>query len=226
MSTLALVATPLGNLAELTPRAVEALRTAKIIFCEDTRHFARLADHWDIATHRVSFHQHSNPAKVVDLLNDGNDAALVCDAGTPSISDPGERLVRAVLDAGHIVSPVGINTACIAALICSGFPTARFAFWGFIPNKKGRQTFINSLAEQSHTTVFYESTHRILKFLKMTSELQPQLQFCVAKELTKLHEQFFRGTAAEILAIFEADAQLQKGEFVVVSAPQNWLEPV
>ena len=217
---LYLVATPLGNLSEMTPRAVETLQNVAAVFCEDTRHFMKLSGNFNIKTRRVSFHQNSNPEKVLNVLQAGKSAALVCDAGAPTISDPGYKLVQAAIAAGYAVSPIGINSAFLAALICSGFPTRQFQFWGFMPLKKGRQTFITKLAEQKITTIFYESSHRIVKMLKQMSELAPQLQICVAKELTKIHERFLRGTAAEILLEFEANPQLSKGEFTVVVAPK------
>ena len=188
---LFLVATPIGNLSEMTPRSLETLDAVDMIFCEDTRHFAKLKSHFEIATPMQSFHQGTRPTKVIDVLDQGQTAALVCDAGAPTISDPGFRLVRSAIDAGHEVSPIGVNSAFLAAVICSGFDPSTFAFCGFIPHKKGRQTFITNLLESDQTIVFYESGHRIVKLLEQMVQLAPELEMCVAKELTKLHERFF-----------------------------------
>ena len=169
---LFLVATPIGNLAELTPRSLEVLQSVDVIFCEDTRHFGKLKNHFAIDTPTQSFHQGSDPEKILHVLRDGKSAALVCDAGVPTISDPGYRLVRSVIDSDFEVSPIGINSAFLAAVICSGFDPSRFQFWGFVPHKKGRQTFITQLAETAETIVFYESSHRIVKLLEQIADTE------------------------------------------------------
>lgn len=215
---LYVVATPIGNLADITFRAVQTLRTVSMIAAEDTRHTRILLGKYEIKTAMISFHQYSDTRKILDLLEKGTDVALVSDAGTPGISDPGTRLVADCRQAGHPVVPVPGVSALVTALSASGLPTDRFTFFGFPPQKKGRQTFFKQLADIEHTVIFYESSHRIQKCAQSLSEMIPDRQIVFARELTKIHEEFLRGTPAQILEIFNATPEKMKGEFVVLVA--------
>lgn len=217
--TLSVVATPIGNIADLTPRAVSVCADADVIACEDTRETARLlADH-AIDTPLVAYHAQS-PDRVEDELMErlerGESVALVSDRGTPGISDPGARLVRRAAEAGVLVVPVPGATAVITALQAGGVDTSSFWFRGFIPHKKGRQTFLQQTIEHSGTVVFYESPHRIVKCLEQAMDLGIGTRhIVVARELTKLHEEFLRGTADSILTALTSRPAI-KGEFVVI----------
>lgn len=220
MSTLYLIATPIGNLEDISTRALRLLEEVDYIACEDTRTSGRLMKYFDISTPMFSFHAHNEHFKVnhmVDLLNQGKAVALISDAGTPAISDPGYLAVKSVLEAGHTVCPIPGASAAIAALSASGLPTDRFVFEGFLPHKKGRQTRILALLEEERTTIFYESPFRVVKLLKeFVTHLGGQRQVVLARELTKTFEEFRRGTAEELLALAEADQLKIKGEFVVL----------
>lgn len=220
MSTLYLIATPIGNLEDISARSLRLLEEVDHIACEDTRTSGRLMKHFDISTPLFSFHAHNEHFKVnhlVDLLNQGKQVALISDAGTPAISDPGYLAVTAALEAGHTVCPVPGASAAIAALSASGLPTDRFVFEGFLPHKKGRQTRLLTLIDEERTTIFYESPFRIVKLLKeFVSHLGEERRVVLARELTKKFEEFTRGTASELLALAEADQLKIKGEFVVL----------
>lgn len=216
MNTLYIIATPIGNLADITLRALETLRTVDLILAEDTRHTRILLQKYEISTPTESFHAHSSPQKlsqVLEKLNTQN-LAYVSDAGTPGISDPGYLLVKGALEMGAKVVPVPGASAVITALSASGLPTDKFLYLGFLPVKKGRQTLFNSLLEEKRTVVFYESPHRLLKTLSQMNELFPQRQVVIARELTKFYEEFFRGTVAEALAEFKE--RKPKGEFTII----------
>ena len=214
---LYIVATPIGNLADLTFRAKEVLEKADLVACEDTRHTGILLSHYKIATPKLSFHSHSGQAKVDKImayLDDGKDVALVSDAGTPGISDPGYVLVRAALEAGVQIIPLPGPSAVITALCASGLPTDKFLYLGFLPVKKGRQTIFKKIAASEHTVVFYESPHRLRKTLEQLGEfLGAGARVVVAKELTKIYEMYYRGTLAEILTTIP---EKPKGEYVVI----------
>lgn len=230
MATLWVVATPIGNLEDITLRALETLKVADAIICEDTRVTAKLLAHFDIKKPLLTYHQHSDEASIESVaaaLRGGKNLALVSDAGTPSINDPGgyliEQILKRVLDL-HVVPIVGANAA-IAALSVSGFPADQYAYWGFVPHKKGRNTFFHDVAEYPDTLVFYESKFRIMKTLaqlqqSLTDVGTPERPLLVARELTKQFETLYRGTAQQILAQLSADKVL--GEFVVVVAPKRW----
>lgn len=220
MNNLYIIATPIGNLEDITLRALNVLREVDLILCEDTRITKRLLDKYQINKPTLSYHQHSGLQKVneiINLLKDGKNLALVSDAGTPGISDPGNRLVEEVakqLPDTKII-PIPGPCAAIAALSISGFSTDKFVFLGFPPHKKGRETFFKNLAEEKRTVVFYESPHRILKCLNQLEQyLESDRQIVVCRELTKMFETIYRGT------IFDVQKQLEndkiKGEFVVV----------
>ncbi len=223
MSTLSVVATPIGNLQDASPRALEVLRTADAIICEDTRVTAKLLAAHGISRPLLSHHHHSTKDKtqdIIDRLARGENLALVTDAGTPAISDPGGELVRDVVAAigdGVTVTPIPGPCAAIAALSVSGFPADRFVFLGFPPHKNGRRTWFKEIAGRPETVVFYESTHRIDKTLSQLGEAVGSRALVVCRELTKLHETIYRGTAAEIVAAVKATSD--KGEFVIVLSP-------
>jgi len=215
---LYIVATPIGNLSDLTFRAKETLEKANLIACEDTRHTGILLKHYGIQKPTLSFHSHSGQMKVekiLDYLKNGSDVALVSDAGTPGISDPGYRLIRTALDEGVTVIPIPGASAVITALCASGLPTDKFLYLGFLPVKKGRQTVFKQIAESEHTVVFYESPHRLIKTLtQLKDHLKPDAQVVIAKELTKIYETFHRGTLEEVLGKFGEGKP--KGEYVIL----------
>ena len=216
--TLYLVPTPIGNLADITYRAVEVLKQADIILAEDTRTSGFLLKHYDITTPCQSFHAHNEHKKVdyaLQQLKEGKVLAQISDAGTPGISDPGFLLVRAVLENSLQVESLPGATAFVPALIKSGFPTDRFVYEGFLPHKKGRQTRITSWQEETRTVVFYESPHRLLKALEQCLELLgEERRISVSRELTKKFEETKTGTIPEVLAYFKEKSI--KGEFAIV----------
>ncbi len=215
---LTLVPTPIGNLADMTYRAVEVLKQVDLVLAEDTRTSGFLLKHYDISTPCQSFHAHNEHKKVdqvVELLKDGKQVAQISDAGTPGISDPGFLLVRAALENDLEVESLPGPTAFVPALIKSGFPTDRFVYEGFLPHKKGRQSRIELWQEEQRTIVFYESPHRLTKALAQCLELLGnERKISVSRELTKKFEETKTGTIPEVLAYFNEKSI--KGEFVVV----------
>ncbi|MBN1258699.1 16S rRNA (cytidine(1402)-2'-O)-methyltransferase [Candidatus Peregrinibacteria bacterium] len=215
---LYIIATPIGNLADLTFRAKEILETVDLVACEDTRHTAILLNHYGIKKPLTSFHSHSGITKmdrIIGDLLDGKTIALVSDAGTPGISDPGYVLIREALARGINVIPIPGASAVITALCASGLPTDKFLYLGFLPVKKGRQTLFRKIAESEYTVVFYESPHRLIKTLnELKAHLKPDAKVTVAKELTKIYETFHRGTIGQILK--QLPAGKPKGEYVVM----------
>ncbi len=215
---LYIIPTPIGNLKDITLRAIEVLRSVETILAEDTRTSGKLLKHYEIDTPMRSFHQHNEHKmveRVVSELLDGTDMALISDAGTPGISDPGFLLVRECLKSGVEVQTLPGATAFVPALVNSGFPTDRFLFEGFLPQKKGRATRLKTILEQPCTIVLYESPHRIPRLLKELSEhLGETRRISFSREISKLHEESKQGTASELLAHFEAKPP--KGEFVVL----------
>lgn len=218
LGTLYIVATPIGNLGDITFRALEVLKSVDLILCEDTRVTKKLLNHYEIETKTMSYHQHSNEKKVKEilvLLGEGKNLALVTDAGTPGISDPGGQLVEAAMKQfnNETIVPVPGPSAVTSALSISGFRTDKFTFLGFPPHKNKRKKFFAEVADSKHTVAFYESSHRIGKALKDLEEvLDKDRQICVCRELTKKFESIYRGTIAEILEMEIPE----KGEFVVV----------
>lgn len=216
--TLCIVATPIGNLSDITLRAIETLKTADLILCEDTRVTQKLLNHFGIQTKTMSYHQHSDSRRVreiADLLESGKNLALVTDAGTPGISDPGNKLIADlrlwISDLNFV--PVPGASAVITALSVSGFPTDKFLFLGFPPHKKGRDKFFREVAEAKYTVAFYESSHRITKAIaQLAAVLEPERNVCICRELTKKFETVYRGTMKEIGEMTVSE----KGEFVVV----------
>lgn len=201
---LYLVATPIGNLQDMTFRAVEVLRTVDIIACEDTRHSIKLLNHFRISNKLVSYHEHNEHERadeLIDKLKAGSSVALISDAGTPAISDPGHVVVKAAIEAGIAVVPVPGAAAFVVAAIASGLPVGSLFFGGFLPSKKGdRRRRLEELASLPATLVIYESPHRIEKSLLDCLEILGDRRAVIARELTKLHEEFLRGTLSELIA--------------------------
>lgn len=215
---LTLIPTPIGNLKDITLRALEELRIADLILAEDTRTTGILLKHYEIARPLQSYHifnEHKSVLKIVDTIRSGKKVVLVSDAGTPGISDPGFLLVRACLENGIGVTCLPGATAFVPALVMSGLPSDAFVFEGFLPVKKGRQTRMNALKEESRTMIFYESPHRILKTLEQFREtFGDDRRAAVSREISKMYEETVRGTLSEILTIFAGKAP--KGEIVIV----------
>ena len=219
--TLFIVATPIGNLEDLSPRARQTLAEVDLIAAEDTRHTGRLLSHFGIKTRLLALHDHNEAARaqaVIDELAAGKSVALVSDAGTPLISDPGYRLVRAAQDAGIAVSPIPGPSALTAALSVAGLPTDRFCFEGFLPAKrKARRESLANLVNETRTMVFYESVHRIAAFLDdLADAFGAQRRAFIARELTKMHEQGASATLGELARQVASEDIPHKGELVVV----------
>ncbi|HET6349119.1 MAG TPA: 16S rRNA (cytidine(1402)-2'-O)-methyltransferase [Candidatus Krumholzibacteria bacterium] len=222
--SLTLVATPIGNLGDITLRALEILKSVNVILAEDTRHSRRLLNHYAIATPLVAYHDH-NEARVtpslVERMQKGEKMALITDAGTPGISDPGFYLVRAALAAGISVTAAPGPSALLAALTLSGFPCETFVFVGFTPKKPGELAkLVETLAEEPRTTVLYVAPHQLRKVIDAIAARLPDREIAVARELTKLHEDVVRGTAAELKMKFAPT--MPRGEFVLVVKGIGW----
>ncbi len=220
---LFVVATPIGNLEDITLRALRTLESADLIAAEDTRHTRKLLSRHGITGKRLeSFHDHNKEARTPSLLQrlrEGESVALVTDSGTPGISDPGYYLVKRAIEGDLPVVPIPGPSAVTAALSCSGLPTDRFTFEGFLPVKAGRRLRrLEVLGEESRTVVLYESPHRIVKLLRELQEIMGERQVVVIRELTKIHEEKIRGTPGEIAEALAA--KKPKGEFVVLIAPR------
>lgn len=222
--TLYIIATPIGNLDDISARAVATLKSVDALFCEDTRETKKLCDRYGIAAPFESYREQVHAAqavRVIDMLRDGKNVGLVSDAGTPGISDPGSQLVRAVLaaDPEAKIVPIPGPSAVVAALSASGLPCDAFTFLGFPPHKSGRTKFMKRVMSQELTTVIYESPHRIEKALAEIAAMDPQRNVCVAREITKMFESWYHGTAEEVAKKVSADPV--KGEYVVIIAAQN-----
>ncbi|MDQ1089620.1 MULTISPECIES: 16S rRNA (cytidine(1402)-2'-O)-methyltransferase [unclassified Siphonobacter] len=219
---LYLVPTPIGNLDDITLRALKVLQSVDAILAEDTRTTGQLLKHLNIQKPLMAHHSHNEHASsggVIKMLQSGKTLALVSDAGTPGISDPGFLLVRECLKNGLDVECLPGPTAFVPALVNSGLPTDRFCFEGFLPQKKGRQTRLKALVEEERTMVFYESPHRIVKLLEQLVEVVgPDRQASVSRELTKMFEETVRGTLTELIQHYTDHADRVKGEFVLVVA--------
>lgn len=216
---LYIVSTPIGNLKDITLRALETLKVVDFIICEDTRVTGNLLNHYEIKKELISanaFNESSKINYILDKLSDA-DAAIVSDAGTPGISDPGLRIISAAIKEGIEVIPIPGVTAAITALSLSAFPTDAFVFEGFLPQKKGRQKLLKQLAEEERTIIVYESTYRIEKLLQELKEYMPERNVVVCRELTKKFEEVWRGKPEELLNDFIN--KTNKGEYVVVIAP-------
>lgn len=221
--TLSVVATPIGNLGDMTYRAVAVLGACDYILCEDTRVTGKLLAHYDIKTPLKRYDAHATDRVHEQVLADlaaGQHVALVSDAGTPGVSDPGVLLVARARGAGARVDAIPGPSAVTAAISLAGLAGNHFTFLGFAPQKKGRQTFFTTLAAAEHPVVFFESTHRILKTLESLGELLPaDWRVLVCRELTKLYEEVLIGTPSEVLATLHESPVKQKGEFVIIVAP-------
>jgi 16S rRNA (cytidine1402-2'-O)-methyltransferase len=217
--TLYLVATPIGNLEDITYRAVRTLREVDLIACEDTRHTRNLLDHYAISKPLTSYHEHNEAGRAEELaekLAAGTSVALVSDAGMPLVSDPGFRVVAAAIRAGIRVVPVPGPAALVAALSASGLPTDAFSFAGFLPAKAGqRARALEALRDETATLIFYEAPHRILETLGDVESILGNRPVVVARELTKVHEEFLRGSAAEVRALLESRPSV-KGEITLL----------
>lgn len=223
--TLSIVATPIGNLEDITYRAVRVLSESEYILCEDTRVTGKLLAHYGIKTPLKRYDAHASDAVHEAILADlaaGKHIALVSDAGTPGVSDPGVLLVARAREAGARLEAIPGPSAVTAAISLAGLAGNQFSFLGFAPQKKGRQTFFQSLPTYDHPVVFFESTHRILKTLEALSATTPiDWTIVLARELTKLHEEVLVGSAAEVLEVLTATPVKQKGEFVIIVAPES-----
>jgi len=214
-----IVSTPIGNLGDITLRALETLRQADAVYAEDTRVSGKLLSHFEIKTpiRRLDAHTEMQSAeKVIERLAAGERVAYISDAGTPGISDPGVRLATRVRAAGFRVETIPGPSALTAALSIAGVPADEFLFLGFLPHKKGRQTAIKEIAASERTVVLYESTHRIMKLLTELSSAVSEKKITVARELTKIHEEVVSGTPSEVIQHFTSTPEKQRGEFVVI----------
>jgi 16S rRNA (cytidine1402-2'-O)-methyltransferase len=223
MATLMLVPTPVGNLEDITLRALRMLREADCIYAEDTRVTRKLLNHYEIQKPVYPFHAHNEHRTldfVMDKIKENNMTVLVSDAGTPGISDPGFLLVRACIEADITVSCLPGATALIPALVGSGFGSDRFCFEGFLPHKKGRQTKLKELALEEKTVILYESPHRLVKCLGQIAEFfEPTRKVCVVREISKIYEEFKRGEVQDVLKHYEAHPP--KGEIVIIIEGKN-----
>ena len=221
---LYIVSTPIGNLKDITLRALETLEEVQFILCEDTRITSRLLNHYNISKKLISFNAVSEKKKipnVIKRIKSGENCALVSDAGTPAISDPGVRLISNAIKEQIDVVPIPGTSAVITALTISGLPTDSFIFQGFLPQKKGRKKKLKVLAEEKRTIILYESTHRIKKLVDELAEYLPNRYIVVCRELTKKFEETWRGYPKEIKEVI--DEKISKGEFVVVISPKDWI---
>ena len=227
MSILYIVATPIGNLQDFSPRAVEVLKSVDYIACEDTRTSGNLLTHFGIDKPTFSFHQHNEHRKVGHLMNilaANQNVALISDAGMPGISDPGFLAVRAAQQANHTVSVIPGPDAATTAVVASGLPCDRYVFEGFLPHKKGRQKRLKQLSEEELTIIIYESPNRLLKLLgELEEHFEPDRLAAVARELTKKFEEVVRGTISELKTEFESRESI-KGEIVVVISGKGYSE--
>jgi len=222
MATLSIVATPIGNLEDITLRAIRVLKEADIVLCEDTRVTKHLLDKYEITTPTMRYDAHSTPTqqeRIFSLLDEGKHVALVSDAGTPGISDPGTHLVGLVrrrLGEGVTIEAIPGPSALTAALSISGLSLASFTFLGFLPQKKGRETMFKEIALSERAVVLYESPHRIMKTLTSLVEHVPERVIVIGRELTKIHEECISGTPDELMVYFEQHPDHIRGEFVII----------
>lgn len=220
--TLYIVATPIGNLKDITYRAVDVLGDVSLIAAEDTRHTRKLLNQYKVNTPTVSYFEHNRFTRIpriINTLKDGKNVAVVTDAGTPGISDPAYKLIRAAIDENCTVEAIPGPTASIAGLVASGLPTDRFLFEGFLPSKKGRKVRLRALRELEATLIFFESPRRMIRILKDILEEIGDRPAVAARELTKIHEEIIRGTVSELLSYFTA--HVPKGEFTLLIGKEN-----
>ena len=215
--TLFIVSTPIGNLADITFRAVETLKTVKFIAAEDTRRTRKLLNHFDIKTKLISYYEHNRFARIPQILQhleSGKDVAVVTDAGTPGVSDPAYKLIRSVIQVDVKVEPIPGPSAFLTALVASGLPTDRFLFVGFLPPKKGRTKKLSDLASYEATLIFYENPKRVVKTLSDIATFLGDRPAVVCRELTKVYEEIIRGTISELLSYFSQESP--RGECVIM----------
>ena len=215
--TLYIVSTPIGNLNDITFRAVEVLNQVDLIACEDTRRTKILLEKFGLAKNLISYYNYNERQRAEEIIRElksGKNVALVSDSGTPGISDPGFVLIKRAIEENITVIPIPGPTAFVCALVGSGLPMDEFVFVGFLPHKKGRKTKLKKLSEEERTIILYESPHRLIKTLNEILEIFGDREIAVAKELTKIHEEFFRGKISEVLKKLTPDKI--KGEFVIV----------
>jgi 16S rRNA (cytidine1402-2'-O)-methyltransferase len=222
MSKFYVVATPIGNMGDITFRAIEVLKEVDLILCEDTRETKKILQKYNINKSTMSYHTQSKLSKtdkIFELLKEGKNLALVSDAGTPTISDPGAMLISQIkenLTNEVEVIPIPGASAVIAALSASGLPTHEFTFLGFLPHKKGRETLFKEINLAKRTMIFYESPHRILKTLESLQKFCPNKKVCIAREITKIYEEFKTGSPLELFNYLTKNPIKQKGEFTVL----------
>jgi len=219
---LYIVSTPIGNLKDITYRAVEVLKKVDHVAAEDTRRAQKLFQEYDISTPKLSYYEHNEEKRseeLIDRMESGEDIALISDAGTPTVSDPGYRLMSKAIDRQIKIIPIPGPSSVLAALVGSGFPTDRFTFEGFLPRKKGRKTAFENLSNNPRTIVIFESKYRIIKTLNDIIQYLGDRRVVIGREMTKLHEEFVRGYASEVKEYFEDNAA--KGEFVII-IEGNW----
>ncbi len=216
MGTLYIVSTPIGNLDDITLRAIETLKNVDVIAAEDTRHTLKLLNRLEISKPLISYHRHNEEVRkdlLIEKLNNGENIALVSDAGTPGISDPGMEVIKSAIENNVDIVAIPGATAFVPALICSGLNTSEFVFLGFLPlNKKLRKTKLEEIKESNKTIIIYEAPHKLKQTLKDLNEILEERKLCVAREITKIHEEYTRGTIKELIEKFEN----VKGEIVIL----------
>jgi 16S rRNA (cytidine1402-2'-O)-methyltransferase len=213
------VATPIGNLSDITFRGVDTLNNVDIIVCEDTRVTRKLLDYYDIDTKIITYHQHTKNNKIQEIINeliDGKNIAIVTDAGTPGLSDPGNKLIELAIKNNIKTEPIPGPSALSAIVSVAGIDMQKFLFLAYPPHKKGRQTFFTKISESEIPVVYYESVHRVLKNLQLLKDLMPEAKIVLGRELTKIYEEIVRGNITEIIEYFEINSNKIKGEFVII----------
>ncbi len=230
LTMLTIIATPIGNLDDISKRAIDSLNNADLILCEDTRITKKLLDHYNIKKPVQSLHQHTDESKIrtfIHKLQKDQNIAYVSDAGTPGVNDPGGKLTAEAHKAGITVSPIPGPSALTAAISVCGFPMEQFTYLGFAPTKKGRQTFFKDVMERDEASIFFESTHRLLKALESLVDVGLATSdagrlVCVCREMTKIYETIYRGTAQKVLMDIQNSSA--KGESVIIVAPKKYNE--
>jgi len=219
MGILYIVATPIGNLGDITLRALEILKNVDFIACEDTRVTSKLLNHYSIKKPLISYHQHSELKKIdfiVDKLKEGSNIALVTDAGTPGISDPGNILVAEAVKNNIEIHPIPGSSALASIISIAGIDLQKFLFFGFPPHKKGRETFFKKIINSEYPAIYYESPHRVIKNLELLKILECSKRIIIGREITKIFEEVQRGNVEEILSYYQENKDKIKGEFVVI----------
>lgn len=216
---LYVVATPIGNLGDMTFRGIDVLNEVDLIACEDTRVTKKLLDHYDVATKTIVYHQHTKDHKaqeIIDKIKDGKNVAVVTDAGTPGVSDPGNKLVALAVENSIKIEPIPGASAVTALVSVAGIDMQKFTFLAYPPHKKGRQTFFTKVSESEVPVIYYDSVHRVVKNLKLLQELMPEARVILGRELTKMHEEVVRGSVNDVIEYFENNTDKIKGEFVII----------